>query len=479
MTGETEQLGQFLADVTYEDLPDRMVDEVKRMAIDTIGVSVVAAREDSVRIADRVARKERAEGPSARVLGSGGGGSVTDAAFVNGIMAHAIDFDDTHARLGGHPSVPVLPPALALAESTNASGREFITAFGLGAEVETILGDVMNPGHYEHGWHPTSVFGQLAAAVAAGVLMDFDADQFAQAIGLAASGASGIKANFGTMTKPYHVGDAARGGLEAAQLVADGFTASTDALEADVGGYCKMFQGDPPYEFGDRFEHLGDPWGLVNPPAGFKPYPCCGSTHAPIDAALEIRESGDLTLDDVERVDIVEHPRRLPHTNRPKPTTALEGKFSVQYVVSVALRDGDVWLDDFTDEAVADPEIQQFLERVNVEADTDVASRVDQVPGATRADWTRWDTRFTKQVPRKKHAYLRVETKDGSLLESYVDAPTGTPPNPMSDDELREKYRRCTTRQLPDEKVEASLDKLTNLESVSDVESVVDDLTSV
>ena len=477
MTDETRQLSRFLAETTYDDLPDRMVREAKRMIADTVGVSIAASDSEAVEIADSTCREPPTSYPAARVLESGDVGRVTDAAFVNGVMAHTLDFDDMHARIGGHPSVPVLPVVLALGEERNASGPELLRAFALGAEVETIMGDVMNPGHYTHGWHPTSVLGQIGAAVSAGALFDFSEGEFARTIGLAASKAGGIKGNFGTMTKPQHVGNAARGGIEVARLVDEGFTASESILEDETAGFCEMFQGDPPYNFDDRFDYLGDMWGLINPPVSFKPYPCCGSTHAPIDCALELRSRHDLDLESIERVDIVEHPRRLPHTDRPEPKTALEGKFSVQYVVSKALRDGDIWLDSFTADTVTDPEIQRFLEKVNVEADPDVTDYLAEVAGAEKADWEQWDTRFTGQVPRKKHAYLRITTTSDDVFESYFDAPTGTPPNPMSNEEIHEKYRRCVSPHLPDDQVERSIDLINDLENVDDVSALVDALT--
>lgn len=478
MADETRRLSHFLAETSYDDLSDRLLHETKRMIADTVGVSIAAAETEVVDIADTVCREPPQSYPAARVLVHGGIGRVTDAAFVNGVMAHALDFDDMHARVGGHPSVPVLPVVLALGEHLESSGSELLTAFALGAEVETVLGDVMNPGHYTHGWHPTAVLGQIGAAVAAGALYDFSETEFARVIGLAASKACGIKGNFGTMTKPQHVGNAARGGIESARLVDNGFTASESILEDENAGLCEMFQGEPPYEFGERFDALGELWGLTNPPVSFKPYPCCGSTHAPIDAALELRAAHSLALDEIERVDIIEHPRRLPHTDRPEPRTALEGKFSVQYVVATALRDGDVWLDSFTEEAVTDPEIQRFLPKIQVEPDENVTDRLADVPGAEKADWEQWDTRFTGQVPRKKHGFLRVTTKAGDVYESYVDAPTGTPPNPMSDEEIHKKYRRCVSPYLPDEQVEGALDLITDLENVDDVTRLVTALTS-
>jgi 2-methylcitrate dehydratase PrpD len=364
-------------------------------------------------------------------------------------MSHALDFDDLHTVLGGHPSAPVLSAVLPLAETRGASGRDLVRAFVHGVETVILLGEVLNPGHYERGWHPTAICGHVGAAVGAGALLDLDETELRRAVGVSVSQAAGSKVNFGTMTKPYHVGRVARAGVEAAQLAEAGFTADESALEADFGGLFDLFEGDPPHDVGDVFESLESRWWLLDPPTGFKPWPCCGSTFAAVDAALDLHEE-DFDADDVRTVTVVEHPQRLDHTNRPNPTTGLEGKFSVQYCVAVAMANGDLWFDDFEDEAVKSQH-RDLVERVEAVADADA-------------------------VPNDRSAILEVELEDGRVVEHTVVHPYSSPNDPMTDHDLDEKYRRCAAYTLDDDAVAASLDAIRNAEDVDDVGELVDHL---
>ncbi|MFB6302731.1 MAG: MmgE/PrpD family protein [Haloferacaceae archaeon] len=453
-TGETERLCRFLASAGAGDVPEPALDHAKRMVLDTVGVTLAAVDADAPSVVrETKAATYRAGGDGPRVLGTGLTGSAPDVAFLNGVMSHALDFDDVHHAMGGHPSSPVLSALLPVAERTRASGERFLAAFVLGCEVEVTLANVLNPGHYERGWHPTAVLGTLGAAAGVGVLLDLDAEELRRALGIAASGTGGVKANFGTMTKPYHVGHAARDGVEAAELAAEGFTASRTVLEEPFGGFCDLFQGDPPHDFDDHLEALGSPWKVLDPPVGFKPYPCCGSTHAAVDAALALHDDGDFDPGEVERVTIGEHPRRLDHTDRPTPTDDLEAKFSVQYCVTVALHRGDLWLDHFEASAVTDPTYRAFLDRVE-----------------TRPDRERFDD-------REWAAEVTVTTTDGSEYATLVPAPRGSSENPLSRDELAEKYRRCVAPALPADATERSRSIIERLETVDDVGTLVDALT--
>lgn len=454
-TGATETLCRFLASTDPGDVPAPVLDHAKRMILDTVGVTLAAVDTDLVTIVcETGADTYHTGGGDPRVLGTDLRGTPVDVAFLNGVGSHALDFDDVHPTMGGHPSAPVLSAVLPVAERTHVSGEALLSAFVLGCEVEVTLANVLNPGHYERGWHPTAVLGNLGAAAAVGVLLGLDADELRATLGIAASQAGGLKGNFGTMTKPYHVGDAARDGVEAAELAGRGFTANRNVLEEPFGGFCDLFQGEPPYDFADHLSRLGSPWKVVDPPVGFKPYPCCGSTHAAVDAALAIQAEHDLDVDAIERVTITEHPRRLDHTNRPTPTSDLEAKFSVQYCVTVALHERDLWLDHFEERVVTDPAYQQFLGRVQAASDRE------------RFDDREWG------------AEVAVTTTGGTEYVELVPAPRGSAENALSTDELERKYRRCATSALPDEKVERSLSAIRNLESIDDVGRLVDVLTT-
>jgi len=271
-TSETERLCRFLATTETGDVSRPVAEHAKSTVFDTVGVTVAGIETDAAALARETTRL-RVNGDGPRLVGTDLAGPAGDVAFASGVASHALDFDDVHHRMGGHPSAPVLSALLPAAERSGASCEALLGAFVAGCEAAIALANVMNPGHYERGWHPTSVLGTLGAAAGVGVLFDLDAERLRHAVGVAASGAGGLKGNFGTMTKPYHVGDAARTGLEVAELAAEGFTANPGILETPFGGFCDCFEGDPPHDFDDHLERLGDPWKIRSPPVAFKPYP--------------------------------------------------------------------------------------------------------------------------------------------------------------------------------------------------------------
>lgn len=455
--GPTERLCTFAANVEYNDIPDDVIEHAKLMVRDTVGVSLAATKTDPFkRVRSAKRRVLDQDFGDARVPGTTIDSLLGDVALLNGVLAHALDFDDVHSDMGGHPSSPVLSALLPVAEHRNASGEELLRAFIVGTEIEITLANVLNPGHYERGWHPTAVLGTVGAAVAVGALRGYNADRLQHTVGIAASQASGIKANFGTMTKSYHVGRAAKSAIEAADLADERFTSNPDALEADFGGFCDLFQGTPKFDFANHLDQLGDPWKLITPPVGFKPYPCCGSTHGAIDAALAVRETlGGAAFDlvDVESIEIREHPRRLGHTDRSDPQTRLDAKFSVQYCVIAALDDGDIWFDDFEPASIEDSRRRDCLETVAVrECPEEFADE----------EWG---------------AAVAVELSDGTEESARVSFPKGTADNPMADVELAEKYRRCGRRALPVDRVEESAALLNRLEDLDDITELLDVLT--
>lgn len=453
MSGETAAVAEFVAETAFDDVPPEVRSLATEMVLDTVGVTIGGADTDTARIVeDAVVDLGRGDGP-ARVPGTALCGDPADAAFLTGVQAHAHDFDDVHQVMGGHPSAPVLAAVLPLADAVGASGAALCRAFVLGTEVTVALGAIMNPGHYERGWHPTAVFGTVGAALGAGALLDLEETELRRAVGVAVSRAAGTKTNFGTMTKPAHVGEAARAGVEAARLAVAGFTASEVALEAGFGGYFDLFQGDPPYAVDDTVAMLGDRWHLLHPRVGFKPYPCCGSTHAAIDAALEIRADGGIEPAAVERVTVTEHPRRLDHTNTPEPASVLDAKFSVQYCVATALATGTVGLDDFTAPAIERPDVLALTDRVAVNPDAD-------------------------GVPHEWGSSLVVETVEGDRLMATVAHPSGSAKNPLSDDELDAKFDRCAGHRLDAEATAEARHAIRSITDLDDCSALLDSLST-
>ena len=249
-------------------------------------------------------------------------------------------------------------------EILDSTGREFIAAYVAGFETETRIGRGVNLHHYEKGWHPTATLGVFGAAAACCHLMGLDRAKTAQALAIAASLASGIKANFGTMTKPLHVGHTARNGLFAAMLAREGFTANDAALEHKQG-FLHVFNGIGNFDAEKILADWGRPYDIVSPGIGIKPHPCCGSTHPAVDAMLALRAEHDIVPDKVARIESWTHPRRLAHTDRPDPQSGLDAKFSVQYCLARALLDGRIVLEHFEGEAFRDPAARALMRRIH------------------------------------------------------------------------------------------------------------------
>ncbi len=230
----TRALAEYVVKTTYADLPQEAVTRVKRAVLDTLGVMVAGSAEECAAIAAEIVASEGGK-PVATVIGRGFSAPARSAALVNGVSAHALDYDDVTTSMRGHPSPPLLPAVLAVGEEVNASGRDLITAYLAGFEVQCKVGRGLGQSHYPHGWHATSTLGTLGAAVAAAKLYGLDVEHLQMALGIAASLSSGSRQNFGTMTKPLHPGAAAQSGVMAAQLAARGYTADAAIIETPLG----------------------------------------------------------------------------------------------------------------------------------------------------------------------------------------------------------------------------------------------------
>jgi len=436
----TERLAQFTAQSRYETLAADVVTAVRRAVLDTAGVTVAGALEPAGRIArDRAARGSPGiGGDGASVLGTDVRATPAEAAWANGTLGHALDFDDVSTSMRGHPSVVVLPAALALAESRDASGRDLISAFAVGFEVECRVGRALGGSGYERGWHYTSVLGSLGAAAACARLLGLDAEAARHALGIAASMSCGSRQNFGSMTKPLHAGLAARAGVESAELAAAGFTADAEILDAPLG-FGALFASDKEWN-AERAGDPGKPWEIVDPGLSVKKYPCCFMVHSALDAVLAASSGEPLAEADIADIEVRVAEGSTSALIHPRPQTGLEGKFSMEYCVAAALLDGTVRLASFEDASVLRSDAQALLPRVR-EVHTSGAS---------------WHASAAEVV---------VKLAGGRELTGRVDAPRGGPQEPLAWDELTDKYRDCCSRVLPPDAIERSLALFENLES--------------
>ena len=452
MTTASARVADFVLSAQLREAPEAARAQVRRAAVDTIGVMLAGAGESIARITRTVARTEGGA-PLCTVIGSRLRTSPTWAALCNGAAGHAHDFDDTNFALLGHPSVPLFATALACAEAETADGGDVALAYLIGFEVSAAFGLALNPGHYTRGWHATSTLGTIGCTAAAARLGRLDLQQTIHALGIAASLASGLKENFGSMTKPYHAGHAALNAVTAVALARAGMTASASALDGSQG-FAAAFSGEKlgPGTFGE----LGREWQIVKSGIAVKPYPSCALTHSAIDALVDLRTRYQIGADQVEDVEVgVNHvvPEVLRH---PAPTNALERKFSMPYCAAVALGRGHVGIDDFEDGPVRDPGVAALVPRVRMVVDPSLPDRLEQ------------------------HAWSRVTVRlrDGRVIDEAPRGASGHPDTPLSDAQLRAKFLGCAAGVLAPGDAEAVADQIAHLDAIPDIRALTARLTT-
>lgn len=447
-----EGIAERIAAIAYDDLPAEAVRWAKAAVLDTVGVTLAGAGEECAQIVGRVLASG---GGECLIFGSDRRAAPLDAALINGTASHGLDFDDVSNSLGGHPSAPILPALFALAETLDCTGRDFIAAYVAGFETETRIGRGVNLHHYEKGWHPTATLGVFGATAACCHLMALDRAKTAQALAIAASFAAGIKANFGTMTKPLHVGHTARSGLFAATLAREGFTANPAALEHKQG-FLMVFNGAGNFDAEAILKDWGRPYDIVRPGLGIKQHPCCGSTHPAVDAMLllrgEHRIAPETALGRVARIDSWTHPRRLAHTDRPDPQSGLDAKFSVQYCLARALLEGRILLEHFEGEAFRDPAARALMRRIHAAPHPEMDAASGEHLGAE----------------------VRITFDDGRTIAKRIGAALGRgPDNPLPLDALYGKFADCAGRALPPSQVERLQRLLLQLDEAPSLRAVV------
>jgi len=445
------RIAEFIVKTSLDDLPAAALPLVRRAALDTIGVMLAGAGEPA---AQMVRQAIRAEGgsPLCTVFGATLRTSPTWAALANGVAGHAHDFDDTNFALMGHPSVPLFAAALAAAEAHPADGRAVALGYLLGFEIDGALGSALNPAHYTRGWHATSTLGTIGSAAASARIVGLDVRETSHALGIAASLASGLKENFGSMTKPYHAGHAARNGVWAALLAREGFTASDTALEGNQG-FVAAFGGTSSLD--GALDGLGRHWQCETSRIAVKPYPSCAMTHPAIDALLELRTREQLTVAQVADVEVAVNPVVPDVLRHPRPTNGLERKFSMEYCAAVALADGRVDLASFAEGDV--PEATRgLMSRVRMVV-------VDDLPKALEQNaWSR----------------VTVTLADGRTLRVPPRGALGHPDTPLTDARLREKFLGCAALVLPSHDAEAVADQIAHLDDVPDIRALTSRLVA-
>jgi len=460
-----QQIGQFAIANTFDCLPNEVVESVRKRVLDILGICVAASSLDTSRSALDFVVEQGGNG-QAHAIGMCPQVPASMAAFMNGVLAHSLDYDDTHLPSVLHPSASIIPAALAVAEATGANGKETIAAIACGLEVCVRLGmagydeQSHNSAFFEHGQHATSICGALGATVSAGILYGFDAEQITHSLGVAASMASGIieSNRTGGTVKRMHCGWAAHSAVSAAQLVRHGFTGPPTVLEGRFGFFEAWLHGQ--FNAAAISDGLGIEWAV--PDIFFKPYPANHFTHTVIDAASAIRRRG-IDLDEIESIELgVAAPilRTLgePIEVKRKPETGYMAQFSGPYAVVAGLLGGgglEVGLGDYTDELARDPQRRKLMQLVSVKAD----DRCSEI--------------FPNQFP----SVLRLSLRGGGEMVEEVMTNRGGPHRPLSYDELAAKFSDNAMELLGPEMVQRVKALIAVLEELQDIGELLSPFT--
>ena len=460
----TRDAASFAVGLAFEDLNAEVLRIARRCVLDGLAVALAGSEQPAIDVAERYARKVGGA-PDSRVIGDSSLRLPAHlAAFWNGLAGHAMDWDDTQLAEGPgrpyglltHPTIPPLSACLAISEligrETGApvDGRRFLTAFLAGFEVECKVAEAINPDHYMKGFHSSGTLGTFGSGVAAAKLLGFDEAATARTIGLAASMAAGIRAGFGTMTKPMHVGRSSENGVTAALLVREGFTANEEALDGQWGFLAVAGRGGEPELVRGRF---GKPFSIVDPGVSIKPYPSGVLTHPSMDAMIEIMRANELGADDIDSVTLHAGTNVLAPIRFDIAKSELEGKFCFAFLLSAVILRGKAGKAEFTDAFVRSEPCQAMQRRI--------ATEFDQ--GIEDMGWERIRSR------------LQVRTKNGREFEQWASEDyRGGPHNPLSEAELEGKFRDCAAGLLDGAAIQAVFDFVWKLDEQPEAAAVLE-----
>jgi 2-methylcitrate dehydratase PrpD len=420
----TERLARFVVETPLERIPEDVLDGARDALVDTLGVAIAGTLEPIADIAVQWVADVGAR-PQSTFWGQPLATSPADAAFVNGLCAHALDFDDSLTSLRGHPSPTMVPAALAVAEAVGASGAEVLAAYAIGLEIAGKIGRAMGHGHYIGGWHSTATIGAFSCTAVAARLWKLDVDATRAAFGLAASQMSGLVRNFGTMTKPYHAGHAARTGVTSAWMAKRGFTADVSIFDGRNNVIDTYARGDG-VPLADVVGRLGAPWEMTDPGIYVKRWACCYCNHRPIGGLLELMRRHEIRPEEVTAIEIGFPPGADAALVSTNPTTGLEGKFSIEYVAAATVLDGRLTLETFTDAMVQRPAARAMMAKAR-------RYRIEDASGV-----------FSGVVGYNDVA---IDTTRGRF-EMRVDKVPGSPAAPMTREDRVEKFLDCAGRVL-------------------------------
>jgi 2-methylcitrate dehydratase PrpD len=458
----TSYVASFIAKTRYGNIPAAVRELGKKSILDGLGLALAGSVAKSGALVRRHLTGLGCARGAATVIGSALRLPPRFAAFANGIGVHADDYDDTQLAVAAdrvyglltHPTAPVLPAVLAVAEATRRSGRDLLTAYSVGVEVESKIAEAISPRHYQHGFHSTATCGCFGAAAGLANLAGLAPGVAVTALGIAGSLAAGLRENFGTMMKPFHAGRAAESGVLAVEFAGLGYTATPVILEAPRGFFRAAGGG---YDEGAIRGKLGQPWTFADPGVSIKPHPSGSLTHPGMTKMLELIRTHDIRPGQVVSVKVGTNqnmPNALIHH---RPTTELQAKFSMEFCMAILLLERKGGLNEFTDEIVNRADVRAMIGKVNFGVD----------PEAEAAGYDKMTT------------ILEITLRDGRVIRDRADFGKGSPAIPMSYDEVADKFRECAAySRWPKARAERVVETVRHLEAVKDVRELAALLSS-
>jgi 2-methylcitrate dehydratase PrpD len=431
-------LAEFIIDLEFENIPQSVIDKGKLCVLDCLASALSGYDDPATQIIGNYV-EEFGGKPQASILGTQLMTDVMHAALANGIIAHATDFDDYHEETVIHATGSCLPALLALAEYIGASGKDILKALVIGVDVCIRMGLSLGSYHYELGWHSTATAGRFGATAAACKLLKLSKEQSINALGICGTQAAGLRQVFGTMTKPFNAGKAAMDGVMAAVLASRGWDCSQDIIEGELGIFDVM-TAKPNREI--IMEGLGKKFHILD--MSFKPYPSCACTHSVIGLLEEIQRKHRVNIDQVKEIRVKTGPVAFTSAGNKTPRKGVEGKFSLWFLAALALAEGSVTIDKFTDQKVNDPELVALRKKVNAE--------------------------LVREL--KLGGQVKVILKDGVEYTGSTKHPKGGPDNPMDFQELSQKFYDAAKLELPEKNIDPLLDIIHNLEKVRDIKEI-------
>ena len=453
----TTHVAEFVVSLKFADIPAEPLELGKKSILDGLGLALSGSKAETWGLV-REYLKSFGFPPSggAAVLGSAVRYPARFAAFANGVAIHVDDFDDTQLAVGKdrvygllvHPTVCVLPAALATAEVEGRSGKDLLVAYHAGVEVECKIAEAISPRHYEDGFHSTGTCGVFGGTSACAKLKGLDVVHTARALGIAASHAAGLRENFGTMMKPFQAGHATESGVVAADFAAIGWTAAEQILEAQRGFFHAYGGTYDPAAIVDR---LGKPWTLQSPGVSIKPFPSGSLTHPGMTELFRLIQENSIRSADVERVEVGANRNMESTLLHHHPKTGLQAKFSMEFCMAILLLDGKADQTKFTDAVVNRNDVQKMIDRIHFGVD----------PEAEKAGYDKMTT------------ILKITLKDGRTISGGADFGKGSPTNPMTYDEVAEKFRGCAAfAEWPSAQANQIIELVRKLEDVPDIRTL-------